>query len=97
MIIAMSTVHITETELAADVHAVLEKVRNGTEVIVERDHRAVAIIKTAPGPGRKIGECAALAKAYEEHLGYRPVPDADFARDVDDAVRREPFDPPSWD
>jgi hypothetical protein len=45
------------------------------EVIVEQDHRPLATIKTPQGPGRKISECIALAKAHEEKLGYAPVPD----------------------
>src|SRR5688572_13803357 len=100
MIENMSTVRITETELARDVHAVLEKVQQGVEVIVEQDHRPVAVIKTPPpAPGRKISECIALAKAYEDKLGYRPVPDPDFAKDLEAAIdaHREPLTPPSWD
>src|ERR1035441_6830480 len=58
-------------ELARDIHAVLANV----EVIVEQDHRPLATIKTPQGPGRKISECIALAKAHEEKLGYAPVPD----------------------
>jgi antitoxin (DNA-binding transcriptional repressor) of toxin-antitoxin stability system len=77
---AMATARITEAELARDIHAVLAKVQEGVEVIVEQDHRPVAVIKTPQGPGRKISECIALAKAYEEKLGYAPVPDSDFAR-----------------
>ena len=95
-----TTVRITEAELARDIHAVLAKVRQeGVEVIVEQDHRPVAVIKTPQGPGRKIGECIALAKAYEEKLGYAPVPDADFAADVQAAIdaHREPLNPPAWD
>jgi hypothetical protein len=59
----------------------------------------VAVIRTPQGPGRKIGECIALAKAYEEKLGYAPVPDPDFAKDVQAAIEahREPLHPPSWD
>jgi hypothetical protein len=38
--------------------------------------------KTLQGPGRKLSECIAIAKAYEKNLGYAPVPDADFAADV---------------
>jgi antitoxin (DNA-binding transcriptional repressor) of toxin-antitoxin stability system len=94
------TVHITEAELARDIHAVLARVQEGDEVIVEQDHRPVAVIKTPPrGPGRKLSECIALAKAYEKELGYAPVPDPDFARDVQAAIdsRREPFRPPAWD
>lgn len=99
MIEEMATVRITETELARDIHAVLAKVSEGVEVIVERDHRPVAVIKTPQGPGRKISECIALAKAYEERLGYAPVPDADFAKDVQEAIdyHREPLNPPAWD
>jgi antitoxin (DNA-binding transcriptional repressor) of toxin-antitoxin stability system len=99
MIEEMATVRITEAELARDIHAVLAKVQEGVEVIVEQDHRPVAVIKTPHGPGRKISECIALAKAHEEKLGYAPVPDPDFARDVQAAIdaHREPLSPPSWD
>lgn len=93
------TVRITEAELARDIHAVLAKVREGVEVIVEQDHRPVAVIKTPPAPGRKISECIALGKAYEQKLGYAPVPDPDFARDVQAAVEAhsEPLNPAAWD
>jgi hypothetical protein len=94
------TLHLTEAELARDIHAVLARVREeGLEVIVEQDHRPVAIIKTPQGPGRKLSECIAIAKAYEENLGYAPVPDPDFAADVQAAIdaHREPLNPPAWD
>jgi antitoxin (DNA-binding transcriptional repressor) of toxin-antitoxin stability system len=99
MIEAMGTLRITEVELARDIHAVLAKVQEGAEVIVEQDNRPVAVIKTPPGPGRKISECIALAKAYEEKLGYAPIPDPDFAKDVQAAIdaHREPLNPPAWD
>ena len=42
----MGTLHITEAELARDVHTVLAKVEEGVEVIVERDLRPVAVIRT---------------------------------------------------
>ena len=45
MIEDMSTVRIAETELPRDVHAVMEKVQQGIEVIVEQDHRPVAVIR----------------------------------------------------
>ena len=99
MIEEIATVRITEPGLARDIHAVLAKVQEGVEVIVERDHRPVAVIKTPPGPGRKISQFIALAKAHEEKLGYAPVPDPDFAKDVQAAIdaHREPFSPPPWD
>jgi len=99
MIEEMATVRITEAELARDIHAVLAKVQEGIEVIVEQDHRPVAIIRTPQGPGRKISECIELAKAHEEKLGYVPVPDPDFAKDVQAGIdaHREPLNPPAWD
>jgi antitoxin (DNA-binding transcriptional repressor) of toxin-antitoxin stability system len=95
----MAQVHMSEAEVARDLHAVLEKVREGVEVIIEQDHRPVAVLKMPAGPGRPIDECIALAKAYEERLGYAPVPDSDFAKDVQAAIdaHREPLNPPSWD
>jgi antitoxin (DNA-binding transcriptional repressor) of toxin-antitoxin stability system len=81
----MAVIHMSEAEAARDFYAVLSKVRQGLEVIIEQDHLPVAVIKTPfsqTGPGRKLSECIALAKAYEEKLGYAPVPDADFAQDV---------------
>ncbi len=94
MIESMATVRITETELARDVRAVLEKIELGNEVIIEReDHRPVAVIRQPQPVGRKIGECIALAEAYEEKLGCAPVPDEDFARDVQAFIdsHREPI------
>ncbi len=80
----MATVYMSEAELARDLHAALAKVQQGVEIIIEQDHRPVAVLKpsTSARPGRKLSECIALAKAYEEKLGYAPVPDADFAKDV---------------
>jgi hypothetical protein len=97
MIKAM-TLRITEAELARDIRAVLARVREeGLEVIVEQDHRPVAVIKTPQGPGRRLSECIGIAKAYEEKLGYAPVPDVDFAADVQAAIdaHREPMNPPA--
>jgi antitoxin (DNA-binding transcriptional repressor) of toxin-antitoxin stability system len=95
MIEAMSTVRITETELARDLQAVLEKVRNGAEVIVEHDHRPVAVIKPPAPAGRKISEVIAALEAS----GACAVVDEDFARDVEEGIRSrsEPWNPPSWD
>ena len=99
MIEGMTQVRMTEVEVTRDFAAVLDKIRNGVEVIVEQDHRPVAVINRPQGPGRPIDECIALAKAYEERLGYAPVPDPDFAKDVQAAIdaHREPLDPPTWD
>jgi antitoxin (DNA-binding transcriptional repressor) of toxin-antitoxin stability system len=98
MIESVATIRITEAELVRDIHAVLAKVQAGVEVIVENDHRPVAVIKTPPGPSRKISECIALAKAHEEETGQAPTLDPDFADDMEEIIRaRRPWNPPSWD
>lgn len=91
----MATVRITEAELGRDLHAVLEKVRRGVEVVVEQDNRPVAVIKSPPVKGRKISEVIALMEAS----GANAVIDEDFARDVEEGMKtqREPWNPPSWD
>ena len=57
----------------------------------------MADIRTPQGPGHKLSDCIAIAKAYEEELGYAPVPGADFAADVQAAIdtRPEPLKPPA--
>lgn len=99
----MAIVHMSESDVARDLHAVLAKVQEGFEVVIEQNHRPVAVMKTpdapSPGPGRKLGECIALAEAYEAKLGFAPIPDADFASDVQAGIdaRRDSFQPPAWD
>lgn len=77
----------------------LARVQTGIEIVVEQEHRPIAVIKTPQNPGRKISECIALAKAYEEKLGYAPVPDPDFVEDLHAAIdaHREPLNPPAWE
>jgi antitoxin (DNA-binding transcriptional repressor) of toxin-antitoxin stability system len=98
---AMATVHMSEAELARDLHAALAKVQQGVEIVIEQDHRPVAVLKPpAPiRPGRKLSECIAMAKAYEAKLDYAPIPDEDFAQDVQAGIdsRRDSFEPPAWD
>jgi len=91
----MGTLRITEAELARDVHAVLAKVQEGVEVIVEQDHRPVATIKLPARSGRLISECIASARAS----GSQVIPDASFASDVEEGIKEssQPWNPPSWD
>jgi antitoxin (DNA-binding transcriptional repressor) of toxin-antitoxin stability system len=91
----MATVRISETELARDLHAMLAKVRQGVEVIIEHDSRPVAILKAPGVKGRSISEVIAALEAS----GANAVIDADFARDVEDGINthRQSWNPPSWD
>jgi antitoxin (DNA-binding transcriptional repressor) of toxin-antitoxin stability system len=95
MINNMAAVHMTEAEVTRDFAAVLEKLRHGTEVIVEQDHRPVAVIRLPKRSGRPISECIASAKAS----GSKATLDGGFAADVEEGIRsrQEPWNPPSWD
>jgi antitoxin (DNA-binding transcriptional repressor) of toxin-antitoxin stability system len=95
----MAALHMTESEAAQDFHAVVERVREGVEIVIERDHRPVAVIRTPASAGRSIDEAIAIADAFEAKLGYSPVPGPDFAKDVQEGIdaHREPLDPPDWD
>jgi len=95
MIVDMATVRITEAELARDTHAVLARVREGVEVIVEQDHRPVAVIRTPQRSGRLLSECIALAEAR----GSTATPDEGFMKDVEEGIasRSQPWNPPSWE
>ncbi|MEO8659497.1 MAG: hypothetical protein ABI693_13570 [Bryobacteraceae bacterium] len=43
----MKTVHLSEAELAQDLHAVLARAQTGLQVVIEQDHRPIAVLKAA--------------------------------------------------
>ena len=94
MIESMAQVHMSEAEVAKDFAAVLEKVRQGVEVVVEHDHQPVAVLRPADPPRRKISEVLALMPKNST-----AIMDDDFARDIEAAIasHREPLEPPAWD
>ena len=59
MIDVMEQVHMTEAEVTRDFAAVLEKIQQGAEVVVQQDHRPVAVIRPPKRSGRPISECIA--------------------------------------
>ena len=89
------TMHVTDAELARDVRAVLAKVREGVEVVIEQDSRPVAVLKPPQVKGRRISEVIAALEAS----GANAIVDEYFARDVEAGINahREPWKPPSWE
>ena len=89
------TLRITEAGLARDIHAVLARVQEGIEVIVEQDHRPVAVIRTPQRSGRLLFECIALANVR----GSKVTLDEGFMKDVEEGIasRTQPWNPPSWE
>jgi len=95
MIEAMATVRITEAELVRDIHAILAKVQEGVEVIVEQDHRPVAVIRQPHRRGRPISEIVRLAKERKSTVTLDP----DFGKDLEAVIasHQQPWNPPSWE
>jgi antitoxin (DNA-binding transcriptional repressor) of toxin-antitoxin stability system len=67
-------------ELARDLHAVLERVRRGGEVVIEQDHKPVAVLGSVGSVDpqkRTISESIALAEERERQRGYAITLDPD--------------------
>ena len=88
-------VRITEDELARDIHAVLARVQAGVEVIVEQDHRPVALIRSPNRSGRPISEIVRQAKERNSTVTLDP----DFGKDLEAIIasHQQPWNPPSWE
>ncbi len=94
----MAQLHLSEAEVVRDIQAILEKVRQGAEVVVEHNHQPVAVLRPAAPPRRTISECIALAEQRERERGYAVALDPDFAADVEQIIRdRQSWNPPAWD
>ncbi len=90
--------HVSEADAVRDMASILQRVRSGMEVVIERDTQPVAIVRAAAPVRRTVSECIALAKAHEEETGQAPTLDPDFAADVEEIIgNRKPWNPPSWD
>ncbi len=88
-------VHLSRSEAIRDIAALLDRVEQGVEVVVEDDEGPVAIIRPAPQPGRLLSECIALADAH----GSTVTLDGNFGKDLEEVLQRhrEPLDASRWD
>jgi antitoxin (DNA-binding transcriptional repressor) of toxin-antitoxin stability system len=95
MIESMDVLRMTEAEVVRDIAAVLAKVRQGSEVVIEEDNRPMVVIKPSNQAGRMISEVIADLKAR----GSDAAMDEEFARDIEEGIKahRQPWNPPSWD
>jgi len=84
MIGNVEQIRMTEAEVAKNFANVLEKLKPGDEVVVEQDHRPVAVIKPVKVPGRLLSECIALAEAH----GSTATLDDAFGRDLEAIIER---------
>jgi prevent-host-death family protein len=99
-IMAKDVIHISDKDAANDFASLLDRVREGAEVVIEHDAQPVAVVRPADTfRGRLLSESIALAKAHARELGYEPTLDPDFAADLKEIIEnhRKPLNPPSWD
>jgi antitoxin (DNA-binding transcriptional repressor) of toxin-antitoxin stability system len=96
---AKNVIHISDAEAANDFASLLDRVSAGAEVIIERDSRAVAVMRPAEAPrGLLLSESIALAEAHAKKLGFEPTMDADFAADLREIINsRKQWNPPAWE
>jgi len=93
-------IHVSETEARDDFASLLDRVREGAEVVIENNSNPVAVLRpAAPRPGRLLSESIALAEEHAGRLGYTPTLDPDFAADLEEIIdrHRKPLNPPEWD
>jgi len=88
-------IHISEIEAANDFAKLMAKVRDGSEVVIERDAKPIAIVSPVKQPPRLLSEAIELAEAH----GCATTLDDGFSRDLESAVKshREPLSPPLWE
>src|SRR5258706_463703 len=69
----MTTVHMAEAEGTANFAAVLEKVRQGAEIVVEHNHEPVAVLRPAVPLRRKLSEVLLPPRAGRMFVYVRGV------------------------
>lgn len=90
----MGILHITKAELARDLTSILDRVQSGTEIVIERNARPVAVLRAAEPRRRKLSEIIA---SLPEHS--TATLDLDFAAEVQEFIdqHREPLNPAECD
>ena len=99
-VMTKEVIHISEAEAAHDFAMVIDRVRQGAVVIIERDAKPVAVVRAVADElrPRLLSESIALAKKHAQELGYEPRMDPEFAADLEEIIRnRKPWNPPAWE
>ncbi len=96
---AKHVIHVSDSEAANNFSSLLDRVRDGAEIVIEHDARPVAVVRPAEGiRGRFLSESIALSEAYTKDLGYEPTMDSEFAADIKEIINsRKPRDLSAWD
>jgi antitoxin (DNA-binding transcriptional repressor) of toxin-antitoxin stability system len=95
----MATIHISEAEAAKDLAGLVDRVRRGDDVAIERDDKVVALLRDAEAEfkPRTLRESLAMLREIERERGYASVMDEDFAADMREIIAmRGQWNPPDW-
>ncbi len=94
----MSTLHISETEATRDFAKLLSRVREGSEVVIESDHKPIAVLRPAGLQHRTVSESIAILDGLAKERGHELVMDDDFATDMREIIgSRKPRDRSSYE
>ncbi len=73
IIVPMATTHIPESEAARDLPGLLDRVRAGEEIVIEKEAATPVVLRTLEPRGRLLSEAIALAKQHEVELPRRSI------------------------
>jgi prevent-host-death family protein len=95
LVMAKHVIHVSEADAASDFKSLLARVRAGTEIVIEKDARPIAVIHPAEPYVRLLSESLRIARERDS----KATLDGDFAKDVEAGIesQRGPLDPPAWD
>lgn len=84
-----------ESEVARDLHAVLAKVQEGVEIVIEQDRWPVAVLRAESRSGRPITEILRDARTRNSTVTL----DEDFGNDLEEIIasHRQPWTAPARD
>lgn len=88
-------IHISEAEAASNFAALLARVREGAEIVIEIDARPVAVVRAADPNLHLLSESLRIAK----ERGSSATLDGGFGKDLEEIINShsEPLNAPEWD
>jgi hypothetical protein len=69
----------SEEETVRDLPGLLKQVAAGAEIVIERDHQPLAVVRAPDMVPRTISKSITLAELHEKQTGEAPVLDPNFA------------------
>ncbi len=95
----MATMHISVSELPAEVRALIDRLRAGEEIVIDSGNEPVAILRSPERQKAKtVSELIARFEEREKELGHPILMDEDYADDMRDIIaNRKPRDTSAWD